>query len=111
MILVTAESSDLLCEDAGQEKVNRHLSRLSSVTELITTYIQTIRSVNLSVDPSEAHSAASNHNHCHSDIRDWMAANFLKLNDETTELRLISHPKHLAKVTDFTYIHTFFSVR
>jgi len=32
---------------------------------------------------------------------DWMAANFLKLNDDKTELVLIGHPKRFAKIHDF----------
>lgn len=55
----------------------------------------------LSFDPSEAHAAASKLNECLSDIRDWMAANFLKLNDNKTELVLIGHAKRLAKIKDF----------
>jgi len=31
------------------------------------------------------------------DIRDWMAANFLKLNDDKTEHVLSSNPRRLAK--------------
>ena len=54
-----------------------------------------------SFDLSEAHTAVAKLNHCLSDIRDWMAANFLKLNDDKTELVLIGHPKRLAKIRDF----------
>ncbi len=55
----------------------------------------------LSFDPSEAQSALTRLNNCLSDIRDWMAANFLKLNDDKTELVLIGHPKRLSKIHDF----------
>ena len=55
----------------------------------------------LSFDPSEAQAAVAKLDHCLSDIRDWMAANFLKLNDDKTELVLIGHPKRLAKIHDF----------
>jgi len=55
----------------------------------------------LSFDPREAHSAVAMLNLCLLSIRHWMAANFLKLNDVTTELLLVGHPKHLAKVTNF----------
>ncbi len=51
----------------------------------------------LSFDPSDAVSALDKLNSCLSDIRDWMASNFLKLNDDKTELLLIGHPKRLAK--------------
>ena len=44
-----------------------------------------------SFDPSEAQTAVAKLNHCLSDIRDWMAANFLKLNDDKTELVLIGN--------------------
>jgi len=55
----------------------------------------------LSFVPSESHSAVSKLTHCLSDICDWIAANFLKLNDDKTERLLIGHPKRLAKVTAF----------
>ena len=54
-----------------------------------------------SFDPSEAQTSVAKLNHCLSDIRDWMAANFLKLNDSIMELVLIGHPKRLAKIRDF----------
>jgi len=47
----------------------------------------------LSFDPSESQAAAAKLDHCLSGIRDWMAANFLKLNDEKTDLVLIGHPQ------------------
>lgn len=55
----------------------------------------------LSFNPSEAQDAIAKLNHCLSDIRDWMASNFLKLNDDKTELVLIGNPKRLAKIHDF----------
>ena len=55
----------------------------------------------LSFNPSEAQDAVAKLNHCLSDIRDWMASNFLKLNDDKTELVLIGNPKRLTKIHDF----------
>jgi len=55
----------------------------------------------LSYDPFEAQAAVAHLNHCLSDICDCMTANFLKLNDDKTELVLIGHPKRLAKIRDF----------
>ena len=55
----------------------------------------------LSFDPADADAAITRLNSCLSDIRDWMAENFLKLNDDKTELLLIGNPKRLAKVHDF----------
>jgi len=49
----------------------------------------------LSFGPSEAQSALTRLKNCLSDIRDWMAANFLKVNNDRTELVLISNPKRL----------------
>jgi len=39
----------------------------------------------LSFDPSEAQAAVAKLDHCHFDIRNWMAANFLKLSDDKME--------------------------
>jgi hypothetical protein len=52
-------------------------------------------------DPADVDAAVSKLNSCLSDIRDWMAANFLKLNDDKTELLLIGNPKRLVKVNNF----------
>ena len=55
----------------------------------------------LSFDPCDAHSAMARLKSCLADIRAWMASNFLKLNDEKTELLLIGHPKRVSKVHNF----------
>jgi len=55
----------------------------------------------LSFDPSEAQAAVAKLDYCLSNIRNWMAANFLQLKDDKTELVLIGHPKRLAKIHDF----------
>jgi len=55
----------------------------------------------LSFDPSEGQAALAIFKHCLCDICEWMAANFLKLNDDKTELVLIGHPKRLAKSVIF----------
>jgi len=49
---------------------------------------------------SESQAAVAKLDHYPSDIRDWMADNFLKLNDDKTELILIGHPKRLVKTHD-----------
>jgi len=54
----------------------------------------------LSFDPFMAQAAVAKLVYCISDIRDWMAANFLKLNDDEKELVIIGHPKRLEKVCD-----------
>jgi len=47
----------------------------------------------LAFDQSEAQAAVAKLDHCLSAIRDWMAANFLKLNVDKTEPVLIGHLK------------------
>ena len=56
----------------------------------------------LSFKPSEMASATDKLNACLADIRNWMSDNFLKLNDDKTELLLIGHPKRTANLADFT---------
>ena len=55
----------------------------------------------VSFDPCDAESAMARLNNCLVDIRDWMAANFLKLNDDKTELLLIGNPKRVSKIHNF----------
>jgi hypothetical protein len=55
----------------------------------------------LSFDPSDAQSAMARLNSCLVDIRAWMADNFLKLNDDQTELLLIGNPKRVVKIQNF----------
>jgi hypothetical protein len=55
----------------------------------------------LSFDPSDAQSAMARLNSCLVDIRAWMADNFLKLNDDKTELLLIGNPKRVVKIQNF----------
>jgi len=54
--------------------------------------------LHLSFDPCEAQFAMARLNSCLVDIRAWMADNFLKLNDDKTELLLIGNPKRVAKI-------------
>jgi len=55
----------------------------------------------LSFDPCDAQSAIARLNSCLVDIRAWMKDNFLKLNDDKTELILIGNPKRVAKIHNF----------
>ena len=49
-----------------------------------------------SLDCLDAAAAKKSMEQCISEIRDWMKANFLKLNDDKTEF-LVIHPKHKIK--------------
>jgi len=71
------------------------LKKLSNGTVVVTMPMQTI----LDFLPRLTHLIAK-HNQCHSDIRNWMAANFLKLNDDKTELVLRENPKRLTNTND-----------
>jgi len=51
-------------------------------------------------DSYETLSALTRLEICLSDARYWMAANFLKLDDDKTESVLIGNPKHLSKIHD-----------
>jgi len=55
----------------------------------------------LSFKPSEGQAIIAELDHCLFDVRDWMAANFLKLNDDKTELAIIGHVKRLANIRNF----------
>jgi len=58
----------------------------------------------LSFKPSESASATEKLNACLADIRSWMSENFLKLNDDKTELLLIGHPKRVAGLKGFALL-------
>jgi len=55
----------------------------------------------LSFDPCDAQSAMARLNSCLVDIRAWMAANLLKLNDDKTELLLIGSRKRVSTMHNF----------
>jgi len=54
-----------------------------------------------SIDPPEAQDAVAKLDHCLSDIRDWMAANFPKQKNNTIEHVLFGHLKRSAKTRNF----------
>jgi hypothetical protein len=58
----------------------------------------------LSFKPSESAAATAKLNACLADIRAWMSGNFLKLNDDKTELLLIGNPKRTALINDFALL-------
>jgi len=55
----------------------------------------------LSFDLCDAQSAMARLTSCLVDIRAWMADNFLKINDDKTELLLIGNPKRVTKIQNF----------
>jgi len=60
--------------------------------------------LSLSFDPCDAQSAMARLNSCLVDIRAWVADNFLKLNDDKTELLLPGNPKRVAEIHNFQLI-------
>ena len=53
----------------------------------------------LAFDPNDETMSLKKLENCVKDIRSWMASNFLKLNDEKTELLVLGTPQNLAKLS------------